>query len=382
MAEASVSQPTMPRNSQNGQFDGSRNRAIPIGSKFQKLTTVAAPFVRGKHMMVECSCECGGFRIVRAPELVNGKAVGCSECPRVVSEKHRKATADRSRTHGMCRTPEYNLWIGMRERCNNPKNMSYADYGGRGITVCERWMMSFQDFLKDVGMRPSKKHTMDRIDVNGNYEPSNCRWATRLEQARNTRVTFQLEFRGKMMGTAEIARALGVTPAHAWRKLKKQGVSIEEFEAGIINRLKKPACKNKTRAIAPEYSAWRSAKRRCENPKDAAYKEYGGRGISMSEEWSKSYEKFYMDMGPRPDGMSLDRIDNNKGYCLENCRWATTETQNRNRRNNEYYLFRDRYLTKAEIARELGVNPTTVGRYIKRGGMTPDDIERRISARG
>jgi hypothetical protein len=108
------------------------------------------------------------------------------------------------------KTPEYRAWSAMKLRCANPNNEQYHNYGGRGITVCDRWRQSFAAFLVDMGPRPSPRHSIDRIDNNGNYEPGNCRWATSREQNRNRRNNIVLTHDGRTMCLADWARELGV----------------------------------------------------------------------------------------------------------------------------------------------------------------------------
>lgn len=113
-----------------------------------------------------------------------------------------------NRTHGMSRTREYLIWAAMKRRCTSPRATDYARYGGRGITVCESWM-SFDGFFADMGFRPSDQHTLERIDNESGYEPGNCRWATKIEQANNKRTSRLVEYRGECMTVANAARAGG-----------------------------------------------------------------------------------------------------------------------------------------------------------------------------
>jgi hypothetical protein len=147
------------------------------GQTFGKLKVLRrAGLDRHGAVLWECSCECGRLVPVRSYCLTRGKTRSCG-CAR-----HEQVT-----THGMTNTPEYNAWCMMRARCGNPKNNSYHNYGGRGIKVCERWASSFESFLADVGRKPSPKHSLDREENNGDYEPGNVRWSTRRTQTLNRR---------------------------------------------------------------------------------------------------------------------------------------------------------------------------------------------------
>ena len=156
------------------------------GIKYGRLL-VAAPIHRRKpsgKKVVDwlCRCECGNETRVAAADLQSGKAKSCG-CLR------REVTIARCTTHGASKTPEFHVWASMIGRCECSTNDDFKNYGGRGISVCGRWQASFEAFLSDMGQRPSPKHTIERLNNSGNYEPSNCVWAVRTVQGRNKRTT-------------------------------------------------------------------------------------------------------------------------------------------------------------------------------------------------
>lgn len=135
-----------------------------------------------------------------------------------------------TKTHGLTNTPEYEVWCGVKKRCGNPKSTNYRRYGQRGIMVCERWQHDFPAFLADMGPRPTPLHTIERIDNDGHYEPSNCRWATRSEQAYNRNTSdFSrlLTLNGITQTITAWARDLSVSRQVINQRLK-HGWSIEQ----------------------------------------------------------------------------------------------------------------------------------------------------------
>ena len=157
-----------------------------------------------------CLCLCGEEVMVRGSHLRSGTIISCG-C-------YRKEART---THGCTGIPEYNAYMAMLSRCSNPRHPEYKRYGGRGIRVYDRWRNSFELFLADMGPRPSSKHSLDRIDNDGDYEPINCRWATQIEQQNNRRNNRILTYGEKSLTIAQWVRKTGIPRRTIYYRLDK-----------------------------------------------------------------------------------------------------------------------------------------------------------------
>lgn len=206
-----------------------------MGRRFSRLSILrqVENTPRGRAQWL-CLCDCGKEVIYNGVEIRNGRlqSCGCLHAQRA-RENGTAANLTHGHSSGGRITPEYRTWSQMRERCNSPKHISFARYGGRGIRVCERWD-SFESFLEDMGPKPSgrngsrSKYSLDRIDNEGNYEPGNCRWATVSEQSRNTCKTVHVFVDGEKLVLQEALNRTGINPGTYWYRLHRLGLSPEE----------------------------------------------------------------------------------------------------------------------------------------------------------
>lgn len=195
-----------------------------VGRQFGRLKVTAfagtAVAPRGtKSSTWHCLCSCGRATVVRGSDLVHGKQVSCG------CRKREPWRVSHGHTRGRNHTAEYRAWASAKKRCCNQKEPNYQSYGGRGIRMCDRWLDSFEAFLADMGPKPDGRagkrpiYSLDRIDVNGHYEPGNCRWATRDQQFSNLRKTRRVEVGGESLTVAEAARRHGISPFVVYGRL-------------------------------------------------------------------------------------------------------------------------------------------------------------------
>lgn len=201
--------------------DDNRSAIDMSGQKFNRWTVLSYAHTSKRRMAFwNCRCECGTERVVDGQSLRNGRSKSCG-CWNLEVRSTEGGLTMRHRG-------EYDVYRFMLRRCTDPENESYEGYGGRGITICDRWLESFTNFFEDMGPRPTPKHQLDRIDNNGNYCKENCRWTTKLVQANNTRTNKLIEYNGETKTLADWARQYGLTHDALQTRLSKYQWPIEK----------------------------------------------------------------------------------------------------------------------------------------------------------
>jgi hypothetical protein len=202
---------------------------------FNRLTTIERVKVNN-YWHWTCECTCGNIVSVDESALRRGLTQSCG-----CLQKERKTK------HGMVGSSEHGIWLGMKQRCSNPKATHYENYGGRGIIVCDEWKESFAAFFKDMGPRPEGT-SIDRIDGTGNYEPSNCRWATQAEQARNKKSNILIPCNGTTLCMEDWADIIGITSGSLKKRLNKMSIG-EALTKPITPQKRMVTFEGKTQSI-------------------------------------------------------------------------------------------------------------------------------------
>ena len=195
----------MERN-EKGQFVKGAGLNDLTNKRFGQLKVIKLYEIRNRRSYWLCKCDCGNEKIVRSDSLISYRTISCG----CLKKKQDIINLHIVNQHGLTHHPAYNVWFCMMNRCYSKSNTFYKDYGGRGISVCDEWhdVRNFCKWADETGFR--KTLTIERIDVNGNYEPSNCTWITQAEQSLNKRNTIRIWYNGKMMPLLTVARRLGI----------------------------------------------------------------------------------------------------------------------------------------------------------------------------
>ena len=195
------------------------------GQRFGRLVVLERTGSKNNRPLWLCKCDCGNEKIVSTSGLKSGdtKSCGCLKQEKTIENNKNKTT------HGKSKTKLYNVWFDIKRRCYNPKRENYKDYGGRGIKVCDEWKNNFEKFYNWANENGYKEGlSIDRIDVNGDYEPKNCRWVDNYAQANNKTNNFLITYNGETHTATEWSNIVGIRADTILHRIKKHGWSIEK----------------------------------------------------------------------------------------------------------------------------------------------------------
>ena len=204
---------------------GKTSKQFMIGKKYGILTVMSEVKERNKngHILYNVKCECGKEKQVLGSSLRTGGSRSCNKCSILTG------------SHGMWKSREFNIWQSMKDRCYNQNNIRYKNYGGRGVVVCDRWVNSFKNFYCDMG--DSNGLSIDRIDVYGNYEPYNCRWANAKAQSRNRTNNAKFTYLNETLCMSEWCEKINM-PTSTFLNRINRGWSIDKTIETPIRKLK------------------------------------------------------------------------------------------------------------------------------------------------
>lgn len=186
-----------------------------VDRTFGRLRVISLAYRKNTKVYWKCSCACGNTVFVQSASLHQQRTRSCG-CLHL----------DTITKHGNSVIKEHKIWLAMKSRCLNVNDQAYADYGGRGITVCERWAESFDNFFIDMG-RCYDNHSIDRIKNNDGYRPDNCKWSTRVEQCNNRRSNIMIDHNGAIKTLTEWCRELNIPYARTWQRINVQNWTVE-----------------------------------------------------------------------------------------------------------------------------------------------------------
>jgi len=203
-------------NGSEGRLKRETRPSLNAGARFNFLTSTGRTVVQAGRPLSVFICDCGREVALQAGHVEENRQKSCG-CMRSA------LSGTANVTHGGVGLPEYEVWCGIKKRCLNDSDLSFPNYGGRGITMCDRWRDSFEAFFADMGSRPSGDHTIERVDNDGDYDLGNCRWALRAEQNANKRNTVRVTVDGIEMCLAVACRKLGLHYGTVYTRIKELG---------------------------------------------------------------------------------------------------------------------------------------------------------------